>query len=131
MAVRHGAVVCGGEKMLTNADCTLYKFQDGCYERYVVENVYWYENQRAGVSKSGLNNTDNLTVFFYSSDVIPQTPTKDILVKGSVDFEFDNTSPQKVSESMQEFQKGYSFFVVTAVYDYMYGGLPHIEISAR
>lgn len=117
--------------MLTNADCTLYIYLNGSYKRHTVESVYWQENQIAGISKSGLNNTDKLTVFFYSSDVIPQTPAKDILVKGSVDFEFDNTSPQTVSGSMKEFQKKYSFFVVTAVNDYMFGGLPHIEISAR
>ena len=70
-------------------------------------------------------------MFFYSTNVIPQEPTKDILVKGTVDFEFDNSSPQSISESMKDFQKKYTFFVVTAINDYTYGGLSHIEISAR
>ncbi len=118
--------------MLTNADCTLYKAQkSGGYTRHVVKNVYWQDSRGANVQKSGLNIADGITVFFYSTDILPKTPTKDMLVKGVAEFEFNNESSQTVSESLKDFREQYSFCVVTAVNDYMYGGLPHIEILAR
>lgn len=117
--------------MLINADCTLYRYENGGYNRYVINNVYWCESKAGNVLKSGLQTADSTSVYFYSDKIIPQTVTKDMLVKGVCNFEFDNSSQKSVSESMQSFRKAYNFVTVMSVDNCMYGGLPHIEVSAR
>lgn len=117
--------------MMINADCTLYRYENGKYNRYVIYGVYWRENKAGNVLKSGLQTADSTMVYLYSGEVIPQSVTKDIIVKGICDFEFDNTSQQTVSESMKAFREQYNFVTVMSVDNCMFGGLPHIEISAK
>lgn len=117
--------------MMTNADCTLYRFENGGFVRYVLTGVYWFENKTGKVLHSGLVSADNVIVYLYDDTVIPTSPAKDMLVKGVCTFEFDNTSPQSVSQSMKAFSAQYSPVTVMSVDKMMYGGLPHIEIGAR
>ena len=117
--------------MLTNADCTLYKYENGGYIRYVIHDVYWRENKGGNVLKSGLTTADSTTVYLYSDETVPQKVTKDMLVRGICDFEFSNTSQQTISQSMKDFRDAYSFVTVMSIDNMMFGGLPHIEISAK
>lgn len=117
--------------MLTNADCTLYKFENGGYRRYEILNVYWNENRSGNVLKSGLQTVDSTSVYLYSDSVLPNANAKDMLVKGICDFEFDNTSQKTISESMNRFRSNYEFITVMSVDRMMFGGLPHIEISGK
>lgn len=117
--------------MLTNADCTLYRFENDGFVRYVIKDVYWRENKAGNILKSGLSNADKATVYFYSDEVIPKNLAKDILVRGICPFEFDNTSQKSISESMKQFMSQYEYVTVMSVDNMMFGGLPHIEISGR
>lgn len=117
--------------MLVNANCTLYRYENGGYQRYVIHNVYWRENKAGNVLKSGLVNADKTTIYFYTDDAVPDSLTKDMLVKGVCEFEFDNTSQKSVSDSMKQFMSQYEYVTVMSVDNMMFGGLPHIEISAR
>ena len=119
--------------MLKNADCTLYLYDknNGGFIRYFISDVYWHESKAQNVLKSGLSSADSTTVYLYNTEVVPKTPSKDMLVKGDCSFEFDNTSSQTVSKSMAEFRKQFDFVTVSSVDDVRYGGLPHIEISAK
>ena len=54
-----------------------------------------------------------------------------MLVKGNCDFVFDNTSQQTISESKRRFDAEHSFVTVMSIDNYMFGGLPHIEVSAK
>lgn len=117
--------------MMVNADCTLYRYENGGFVRYVIPKVYWRESKAANVMRSGLASADSTTVYLYDDAVVPATPTKDMLVKGVCAFAFDNTSPQTVSQSMRMFTAQYSPVTVMSVDNMMFGGLPHIEISAR
>ena len=94
--------------MLINADCTLYRYDKatGGYTRHFISEVYWRENKAGNVLKSGLQTADSTTVCLYSDDAIPSSPTKDMLVK-------------------------HSFVTVKSIDNYMFGGLPHIEVSAK
>lgn len=119
--------------MLKNADCTLYLFykKTGGFTRHIINGVYWRENKAGNVLKSGLQTADSTTIYLYSDEIKPLTVSKDMLVKGFCDFEFDNTSPQTISESMKSFRNTYNFVTVMSIDNYMFGGLPHIEISAK
>lgn len=119
--------------MLKNADCTLYLYDKTAqgFTRHFISGVYWRENKAGNILRSGLQTADSTTVYLYSDDVKPLTVSKDMLVKGLCYFEFDNTSQQTVSESMKNFRSTYDFVTVMSVDNYMFGGLPHIEISAK
>ncbi|MBQ8298021.1 MAG: hypothetical protein IJX77_09600 [Ruminococcus sp.] len=83
------------------------------------------------MGKSGLSTADGTTIFIYQQSPIPESPTKDILVKGCCEFEFDNTSQQTVSASLKILRAETDFVTATSITDCWYGGLPHYEISAK
>lgn len=116
-----------------NADCTLYKYNNatGGYTRHFIKGVYWHESKVGNVFKSGLQTADSTTVYLYSDSVVPATPTKDMIVKGNCPFEFTNTSAQNISASFTQFTANYDFIRVASIDNYMFGGLPHIEISGK
>ena len=119
--------------MFKNADCTLYLCNaNGGFDKYVVKDVYWHDNRGSTTTKNGIQSADNVTVYFYSDNVKPHSVGKDLLIKGIAEFEFNNTTSQTVSQSMKSFREQHPDFVtVVSVNDYMFGGLPHIEIIAR
>lgn len=122
-----------GEKMLKNADCTLYRYDSSTqgYERFFIPDVYWQESKAGNILKSGLNNAYSTTIYIYSQCNLPKTPAKDMLVKGLCPFEFDNASQKTISESMKEFRSLYAFVTVESIDNCFYGSLPHFEISAQ
>ncbi len=119
--------------MLTNADCTLYRYdkETGGYTEHFISGIFWHENKAGNILKSGLQAADSTTVYLYSDAVVPLCPAKDMLVKGKCDFVFDNTSPQTISESKKRFDTEYRHVTVMSIDHYMFGGLPHIEVSAK
>ena len=134
MAVFDRIVVYGGVVMLTNADCTLYLYDksSGGFTRHAIKGVYWLDGRGGTITKNGIQSADSVTVYIYSDKVIPKTTNKDMIVRGIVDYEFDNTSQQTISASLKEFKAAHPEAVtVTAINNYMHGGLPHYEINAR
>lgn len=119
--------------MLKNADCTLYLYDKTTqgFTRHIINGVYWRENKAGNVLKSGLQTADSTTVYLYSDEIKPLTVAKDMLVRGLCDFDFDNTNQQTISESMKNFKNTYNAVTVMSIDDYMFGNLPHIEISAK
>lgn len=119
--------------MLKNADCTLFLHSKatGGYERYFIEGIYWNETKARNVIKSGLQSADSVVIYLYEDAVIPDNPTKDMIVKGYCSFEFDNTGEKTISDSMKKFRKEYNPFTIMSCDNKMFGGLPHIELSAK
>lgn len=114
--------------MLTNADCTIY--EKDSYTRHVINSVYWFDSRGQTVTKNGVQISDSVTVYLYSDEYIPKAG--DIIVNGITDFEFDTETQKTASESMKKFREAYpDFAVVKSVNNCMFGGLPHIEITAR
>lgn len=114
--------------MLKNADCTIY--EAGTYTRHVIPDVYWNDARGRTVTNRGVQISDSVIVYIYSDEYIPKAG--DIIVRGTVDYTFDATTQQKASASMKTFRETYpQFAVVKAVSDARYGGLPHIEVTAR
>lgn len=114
--------------MLINADCTLY--EKDTYTAHRITDVYWNDSRGRTVSRGGIQISDQVIVYIYSSDYIPKAG--DIIVKGLQGFEFDVESQQTVSQSMKQFREQHpDFAVVKNVQDARYGGLPHIEVTAR
>ena len=116
--------------MLTNADCTLYHFESGKYTKRVYKNIYWRCCKASNILKSGLQNADTVTVYLYEN-CLPITPQRDILVRGIVDFEFDNSSEKSISDGVSYIRENYEFITAVSVDNFLHGGLSHIEISGK
>ena len=114
--------------MLKNADCTFY--EKDTFTRHTISGVYWNDSRGTAISKNGIQISDSVLIYLYSGEYIPKSG--DIAVKGTVDFEFDTSSQKAVSESMKQLREVYpGYAVVKSVNDVRYGGLPHIEVTAR
>ena len=125
--------------MLTNTDCTLYHFNKAAqgYDRYYISVVMWQESRTQKIGKQGVIVSDDVNI--YVPKEIATFPrcelAKDILVKGNIDFVFDNTSQKTVSESLREFNHTYPESVTVLTYeDKRYSvneQLDHIKLIAR
>ena len=115
-------------EMLSNADVTFYSAKT--YERHTANKAYFTDNRGQTLKENGIEISDAISVYLYTDEYIPKAG--DIVIKGIVNFDFDTSTEQTVSESMKQFRSQYpDFAVVKSVSDYRFGGLPHIEITAR
>lgn len=114
--------------MLVNADITLFEKEN--YTRHFIEDVYFSDSRGQTVTKNGIQISDSVVIYIYSDSYFPKSG--DIIVKNRCDFEFDDSSQKTISESMKRFREKYpDFAVVETVNNYQFGGLPHIEVTAR
>lgn len=121
--------------MRPNADITLYHYKDGEYIRRVIKNVYWFAVKQSNVLKTGLVNTDSVSIHIpiSSTDSLEITTSKDLIVKGIVTMEIDNTSQQTQSASLKALNNLYEVHTVTAYDPKLYGSrrLQHYELSCK
>ena len=129
MAQRNRAALQRGEVNACKQRLHGVSFRQADRGKYA-EKVYWCENKSGSIVKSGMQTSDSTRVYFYD-DNAPKTPAKDMLVRGKCEFEFDNQTPQSISESMKIFRAEYDFVTVMSIDDYMFGGLPHMEVSVK
>ena len=125
--------------MLTNTDCTLYHFNKLTqgYDRYYLSAVMWQESRTQKIGKQGVIVSDDVNIYVPRENALfPKCElAKDMLVKGNIDFVFDNTSQKTVSESLREFNHTYPESVTVLTYEdknYSVGSqLDHIKLIAR
>lgn len=114
--------------MLKNADCTVYEYDT--FKRHSIKGVYWNDSRGQTLAKNGAQISDSILVYIYSEEYMPKP--KDLIIRGDCSFEFDSSTEKATAESMAEFRKAHpDFAIVKNVGDFRFGGLPHIEITAR
>lgn len=121
--------------MLTESSCTLYLRKGEGFERCVVPACHWQESLASNVLKSGLQDANGITVYVFEKDLDGdlRAAAQDLIVKGECDFTFDNSTPQKASESLRELNSRFEAHTVMSVDRLLYGSeeLRHYKISAR
>lgn len=114
---------------------TIYHFEDNKYLRSVYERCFWEEDQAANIKKSGLTSVDSL----YVSIPLSEAPNlvikkgKDLIVNGSIEFEFDNTSQATQSASLNNLRVNHDVFTINS-YSKKDHGSPrmwHWELSGK
>lgn len=114
--------------MLINADCTVYEGKS--LERHVINDVYWNDSRGMTLNRGGVQISDSVIVYIYESTYIPKDG--DIIIRGALADTYDGSTQQAQSESMKALRAAHpDFAVVKNVSDARYGGLPHVEITAR
>lgn len=124
--------------MYTNTDITLYSCsKDGKYTRSVIRKVFWDDVKQSNVIKSGITTADSVKIFIPINSMpngLKFTTGKDLIVKGIIEFEFDNTSSQTISISNTTLRNSHDKVVtVSVVDDKTYGSkaVQHYQISCK
>lgn len=114
-----------------SGDCTIY--EKDTYTRHVFTDVYYYDNRGTVTLIDGISTSGGMAVQIYA-DKFKENSYKpksgDIIVLDNVDFEFDTTSQQTVSQSMAEFRQTNDYAVVSEVKSVSYGEIPDYIITA-
>ena len=100
--------------MFTNSNITLYLCtKEGKFEKFtrrVVKNVYWEDVEHSTFIKTGQRGSCTALVMIPLSSLkgaINLTRGKDLIVKGVIDFEFDNTSQATIAEGIARLKTNY------------------------
>lgn len=139
--------------MLTDTNCTLFKYNGVGFDRYYIAECHWQECKASNVLKSGNQNADSIIIYipadtlvltpdentvpscdlFPSLNKSPQNASKDIVIKGECNFSFDNSTDRTASESLKKLREDYDIHTVMSIDVLLYGStdLQHIKISAR
>lgn len=111
---------------------TVYHFADNKYTREVITNVFWDNVKQSNVLKSGVVTADSVKIIIPTEEDIEFEGSKDIVVKGELTYEFDNTSQQTISNSIKHLKDNYKDVVTVNVVDSkLFGGLSHIQLSCK
>lgn len=90
--------------MLTNDCATVYTFVNGSYKRIFISDVFWYDRQQTATDKNGMtvNCKANVIIPADKNLALNLNAGKDMVCRGDIKFEFDNSSEQSQSQSLKE-----------------------------
>lgn len=123
--------------MYTNADMTLYCGDPKTgYTRKVIRGVFWQEVKQSNIEKTGLTSADSIKVFIPSSsapDGLEFTTSKDMVIKGVIETDIDNTSAQTISTSVTALKLEHDVYMITVADGKLYGSprMQHYQIMGR
>ena len=128
--------------MLTESCCTLYLRNGEGFDRHFLPACHWQERKAANVLKSGMQDADGVVVYLFEQKLdeslvnalkARKQAAQDLIVKGECHFTFDNSSPQKASESLRALNASYDVHTVMSIDRLLYGSpeLRHFKLSAR
>ena len=150
--------------MYTNADATLFNyFKDKetgkvTYRKTYLRGVFWDDVKQSNVIKSGLATIESVLIcvpFSVNADnKVYQSPkeyqklsdeekdnaftfvanSQDIIIKGIVDYEIDNTSSKTISEDLMYLRNNYdSVMTISVVDEKSYGSevMRHWELGGK
>lgn len=114
---------------------TIYHQGANGFERSVYDGCFWEDDQAAKIAKTGISSADSLYVSIplKNSPNLEVNKTKDYIVKGEVDFEFDNTSQTTQSASLKTLKASYEVFTITTVSKKDHGSprMHHWEVGGK
>ena len=126
--------------MFTNSNITLYLCtKEGKLEKFtrrVVKNVYWEDVEHSTFIKTGQRGSCTALVMLPLSSVgkaINLTKGKDLIVKGVIDFEFDNTSQATIAEGIAKLKTNHKALTLVSVDERLYGSesVQHYELTGK
>lgn len=135
MVKQYRTVIQRGEvEVITTAQCTIYHYADNTYTRSVYS-CHWQDTQADTVNKIGVVNAGSAIIYIPSSCSLPSpTPTKDLVIRGAVDFNFTTEATEaEISAELKELKKKCDVKVIMSVDDKTYGNTAtgHYKISAK
>lgn len=118
--------------MFTNGKVTLYSLADGVYQRIIID-AFYSSTKISKFDKIGLSTSGTAIVYIPHKGVdLTFTTGKDFIVNGECLLELDNSTPQKLSESLKAL-KEYDFVTIISVDPKLYGSVNmwHYHLSCK
>ncbi len=101
---------------------TVYRNENGIWQRYYVYGVLWQDTEAVNTIKSGLKDANSLRLFIpYSSNFEPLK--KDLVLRGIIDYQIQ-TKPSEL------YPLG-DVRTITTVDRFDFGGLKHYEVGGK
>ena len=120
--------------MLTNTDCTVYRYQESGYERLYIPDCFWQDSHNVKITTGAFIQVDETLIYIPESHskLAPRTPQKDLIVRGNCPYVFDNASDATISASLKALNYRYDVVIVTSIAYKQYGAaLRHIKVVAE
>lgn len=121
--------------MQTNTDITLYHWNGTGYIRRTIHKVFWDAVKTSNVVKSGMRDVDSVKIFIPVSSVgsLSVLTSKDLVVNGICEHEFDNTSQQTQSNGLKSLKALKTVFTVMSCDEKLYGSenMRHYLLSCK
>lgn len=130
--------------MYTNTDITLYHGDPNTgFTRYPITGItsdkgaFWDDVKQSNIIKTGMSTVDSVAVFIpignMPAEVTGFNTGKDLIAKGNIDFQFDNTSLKTISESLTALKANNRVVTVSVADDKTYGSpdMRHWELSCK
>lgn len=119
--------------MITTSQCTIYHYADNTYTRSCYP-CHWQDTQADTVNKAGVVNAGSATIYIPSScSLSTLNPTKDLIIRGAVDFDFTAEATEaEISAELKELKKKCEVKVIMSVDNKTYGNTTgHYKITAK
>lgn len=121
--------------MKRTTSITIYHKIGTSYVREVYHKCFWDEDKASNIKKSGLASVDSL----YISMPLSAAPNltinngKDLVIKGEIEDEFENTTEQTQSNSLKALKEKHQVFTINAHSKKDHGSprVHHWEISGK
>lgn len=122
--------------MYTNAAMTIYSYSKEGYTRNVVRGVLWQEVKQSNIEKTGLTSADSVKIFIPVENAphnLDFTTNKDLVVKGEVLIDFDNTSSQTINASLTDLKADHDVYTITVADAKLFGSpaMQHYQLSCK
>ncbi|WP_073291773.1 hypothetical protein [Anaerosporobacter mobilis] len=95
---------------------TIFHLGKNGFEKNVYDKCFWDEDQATAIKKSGLASVDSLYISIPYSVVqnLVINKTKDYIILGETDFEFDNTSQSTQSAGTRALIASHNTFIINS-----------------
>ena len=129
--------------MYTNTDITLYLYgKDGNITRCSItgkngkKGALWDEVKQSNILKSGLASADTIKIIIPAANIpngLTFSLAKDMVVKGIIDFDFDNTSDATRAASLKALKASNTVYGINAADAKLYGSpaMQHYQLSCK
>lgn len=129
--------------MHTNTDITIYRHEkSGVIIRMPVvgkngkKGALWDEVKQSNILKSGLANADTIKIMIPAANLPENTSfslAKDMVVRGIIDFEIDNTTETTRSASVKALKADHVVYGINSADAKLYGspGMQYYQLSCK
>ena len=119
----------------TTAITIYHKGADGKYTRKVIQGCFWDDDQQASIAKTGISNADRLyiSIPYRECESLMINKSNDLVIKGDVVTEIDNTSSSSISTSIKTLKAEHEVFTLTSCSFKNHGSrrMWHYELSGK
>ena len=116
---------------MLDKEITIYHSTKNGYVKNTYSNCFYYLTNNADYSTGGMNKSNSVKIIIQTKNDISITNGEDIVYLGYCNFNFDNSSEEKISKSLKTLRKNYEVYTIASSVHNIFGGLSNIELMCK